>query len=214
MKNLGGAILFLLMSINSHAGTINFNEILDAGVPENWTDINYFELSNATVTSFGANFFISNGMGGWNGMGSIGACEGYYCDYDMQIDFHDPVENLLFYANAWSSWRQGGADSLNLIAYNGTDIVADLIYDGYVGAKRLIDLSSYGQITSLFLDVDDMYDWSDGLFYQDFSFDQLASQSVSEPSTFMLLTASMLLMGRLRRRSNDRTSSVQSSIRL
>ena len=188
--NILKALTFIVFSFSGFAqgGTLDFTEVGATGIVPT-TVIN---LSNATLTSFGDDFFIGapGAYGEANGLGIVCASPSgnNSCEEGMQIDFLSVVSDMMF-----SSFGTSSGDNVDVFAYLG----ATLLGSTTVTTNTLIDFSSFGSLDSLlFLDSSS----AAGIGFGDFSFNEVAA--VPEPQTLALFFLGLMGLGMSRRKQS------------
>lgn len=139
------------------------------------------ELSNATVTSFGTDFFA--GQFG----NDICAISSYSCAADLGITFDNEIENLSF---SVGGWQLGDFVSESLY-----DSIGGLITDFNITSNGLFDLSEYSGIKSIFFNDTS---FASGVAYGDFQFDEISA--VPLPAAAWLFGTALLGLADLRRK--------------
>lgn len=190
IKNLVWAWLFTLVASSAcYAATLDFRE---SGVSGRFGDLvgsKVVNLSNAVLTSYGADVYIdlSGSVNNRNGTVCAVAAD-FFCEADWKIDFLIDVFDLTF-----SSFFAGVGDNVDVMAYlNGA-----LLGSAQVTSDSTLDFSSFGAIDQLFFD-DSSSD--DGIEFGDFSFANVAS--VPLPATLPLLLAGIAGLSLMRRRAS------------
>lgn len=183
---LAGAVA--LVGTGSVAATLDFTEIgLTGIVPSTVLD-----LSNATLTSLGDDFFVSTpgSFGEANGLGIVCASPvgSFNCQEDMQIDFDDAIENLSFASFGAAST----GDLVEVTAFlDGAEVGSTV-----VTTNTVIDFAAFGAIDSLyFADSSSQA----GIGFGDFSFDVIAP--VPLPASAALLAGGLGLLAWRRKRA-------------
>ena len=179
------AFLALGFGTASHGATLDFNEPGVTGIVGS-TVIN---LSNAVLTSDGADFFIGFGFGETNGNGiACGAAADGSCEADWAIDFSTAATNLMF-----SSFATASGDFVQVMAY----LSGGLLGSVDVATDTLIDFSGFGAIDRLVFDDSST---AAGIGFGDFSFD-VATATVPLPATLPLVLFGLGALAVARRRS-------------
>ncbi|MCG8550072.1 MAG: hypothetical protein MI799_06700 [Desulfobacterales bacterium] len=177
------AAIFSGISFATSADTLDFTEIGATGILGT-TDIT---LSNATLTSYGNNFFVyaPGATGESNGKGSICAMQ-IGCRADMEISFNEKVMDLTFGVFGYAA-----GDAVSISAFNDGALVQSLL----ITSETFVDFSGFGVIDRLFFD--DVATGGHGLGYNDFSFSSVSVSAVPLPAAFPLFGAAMVGLGLL-----------------
>jgi len=177
---------FLMLALGVSAPVLG-NTLDFTQAPLGYTGSNILELSNATLTTEGREFYVGS-PGQYdedNNLGAICSNDGRSsCAFDMEIAFTGIVENLSF-----SSFVVGRGDKAKVSAYNGNTLLGRIA----VTSNTILDFSSYGFITSLFFEDKTKRHGSQGIVYGDFSFDAVGSVSaVPLPPSVLLFGAALM----------------------
>ncbi|MEH6401970.1 MAG: hypothetical protein V7750_01265 [Sneathiella sp.] len=181
LKFVSSAVLVLGISAPALADTLDFTQ-----APLGYTGSNILELSNATLTSDGKEFYVGP-PGQYDEVNNLGAiCSNdsrNSCAFDMEIAFTGMVENLSF-----ASFVVGKGDKAEVSAYNGDTFLGMIA----IKSNTILDFSSYGYITSLFFDDKTKKHGQNGIVYGDFSFESVGSISaVPLPPSILLFGAAL-----------------------
>lgn len=171
-----GCAIFLSMPGKAPAATLNFTE---PGLV-NFIGSTSINLSNATLTSLGDDFFIGpyGAYGETNGLGVVCGIFQNACRADFRIDFSSNVTNLSF-----ESFDYQRGDTVSVSAY---------LDNGFLGSLKVLslaylDLSSFGVIDSLVFDYVD----GNGLAFGDFQFEAVSVEAVPLPAALPLFAAGL-----------------------
>lgn len=183
------SLLGFFVSLNAQADTLDFTEVGSTGI----VSTNVINLSNATLTTGGDDFFIGapGSFGEANNLGIVcGSPSGSSnCEEGMQIAFLSDVNNLTF-----ASFGASSGDSVEVSAFFGATLLGSLT----VTTNTAIDFSAFGTINSLTF-VDNST--AAGIGFGDFNFD-VAVAGVPEASSIMLLGLGLVGLGFTRRKKS------------
>jgi len=171
---------------SSQAATLNFQE---AGIVD-FAGSTSVSLSNAELTSFGDDFFVSapGVFGEANNLGVVcGVLMGSACETDWEIVFSTAVTDLTF-----ASFAAESGDNVVVSAYNGLSLLTSIV----ITANTAIDFSGFGPITRLFFNDSST---ASGIAFGDFLFEQEVilddEIAIPLPAAFPLFLAGLAGVG-------------------
>ncbi len=183
-QNILKLIIFFIFSFTgvAQADTLDFTEVGSTGIVSTTT----INLSNATLTSFGDDFFIGSAgqFGETNSLGIVCASppNSVNCEASMQIDFLSAITDLTF-----ASFAVSTGDVVDVSAFFGATLLGSLT----VTTATLIDFTTFGTIDRLYF-ADSSLNSSNGIGFGDFNFNVA---SVPETSTLILLMIGLVGLG-------------------
>ena len=179
-----------LLPAASFAATLDFTEVTSG-----YQGSNVVTLSNATVTTAGADIYVASpyaynpSVGASGGFCGLTTVSGYDCSVDTTITFNDAVSDVNFQATAF-----GAGDSAVASIFSGTTLLASIA----IVANGIIDFTGYSGVTSLFLD--DTGSTARGVVYGAINFDGDQVSPVPLPASLPLLLAALGGAGVMSRR--------------
>jgi hypothetical protein len=129
-------------------------------------------LSNATVTSYGTDFYINSALGY-----DFCAIVGGTCEADAKIDFNNSISNLTLQTYGWAE-----GDFVDLLAYDGAhNLIGSVLNIASNGV--VTGLSGLVGIRTLYFDE---HSTAAGIGYGSFSFTE-SGTAVPDPGSSLLL---------------------------
>lgn len=168
IRSLFVAGALTLAAGSANAATLDFTELGSGTIPGATASV-----TGADLISGGNSFFVS-AAGISNSICALNS-SGFHCANDLTINFTSSVTNLVFQTGGYES---GDLAKLSIFGLGGalTSIVD-------IASNGIVDLTSYGTITSLFFDDQST---AAGMTYGNFNF-SVATSAIPVPAALPLL---------------------------
>ena len=191
MKTLIASALVAVSLIagQAMADTLDFNEV----TVNDYVGGTSLSLSNATITTAGADIFVAGpgtytpAFGSSGGFCSVTTVSGFDCSTVSTISFNSAVSDLSFVTRAFN-----GGDIVNAMIYSGTTLLHTIV----ATSDTTLDFSGFAGVTSLVLDASASTGL--GFVYGDFDFNGVPT--VPLPASGLMLIVGIGGIAGLRRK--------------
>ena len=180
-----------LIAGQAQADTLDFNEV----TVNEYTGTSSLTLSNATITTSGADLYVAGpgaydpAFGPYGGFCGVTVTTGLDCSTISTISFNSAISDLNFVTRAY-----GTGDIVNAMIYSGTTLLHTIV----ATSNTTLDFSGFSGVTSLVLDASASTGL--GFVYGDFAFNDVST--VPLPASGLLLIAGIGGIAGLRRKTS------------